>query len=131
MPVAIAQLNANPKHIVINLIKAQIIIQLNAHNAKKNNNVITFISPFLSNLPVYANINSPGYLNIHDTGRFFPVVLCVYKTRSIYRSRPLYKYLPPIFPPYILVTNLVSLNFFLLFNALLIAKSIPLRDLRW
>lgn len=126
MPVAIAQLNVNPKHIVINFIKAQTIIQLNAHNTKKINNVIIFISPFLSNLSAYVNINSPDYLSIRDTGRFFPVVLCVYKTRSIYRSRPLYEYLPPIFPPYILVTNLVSLNFFLLFNALLIAKSIPL-----
>ncbi len=100
MPVAIAQLNANPKHIVINLIKAQTIIQLNAHNAKKNNNVITFISPFLSNLPVYANINSPGYLNIHDTGHPFRASLHICKTRSICQSRPLYKYPPLFFPPF-------------------------------
>lgn len=101
MPVAIAQLNANPKHIVINLIKAQTIIQLNAHNAKKNNNVITFISPFLSNLPVYANINSPGYLNIHDTGHPFRASLHICKTRSICQSKPLYIRLPLFFSPFI------------------------------
>ena len=89
-----------------------------------------FISPFLSNLPAYVNINSPDYLNIHDMGHLFLAVLYTHKSRSICQSRPLYKYLPLFFPPYILVTNLVSLNFFLLFNALLIAKSMPLRDLR-
>ena len=100
MPVAIARLNANPKHIVINFIKAQTIIQLNAHNIKKINNVIIFISPFLSNLPVYVNINFPGYLNIHDTGHPFRASPHICKTRSIYRNRPLYKYLPLIFPPF-------------------------------
>ncbi len=74
--------------------------QLNAHNAKKINNVFIFISPFLSNLPVYANINSPGYLNIHDMDHPFRASPHICKTRSIYRNRPLYKYLPLIFAPF-------------------------------
>ena len=59
-----------------------------------------FISPFLSNLPAYVNINSPDYLSIHDTGHPFRASPHIYKTRSIYRNRPLYKYLPLIFPPF-------------------------------
>lgn len=101
MPVAIAQLNVNPKHIVINFIKAQTIIQLNAHNTKKINNVIIFISPFLSNLPAYVNINSPDYLSIRDTGRFSRASPHICKTRSICQSKPLYIRLPLFFSPFI------------------------------
>ena len=100
MPVAISQLNVNPKQRVINLTNPHTANQLIKCPIIKPNKHSIFISPFLSNLPVYANINSPGYLNIHDMGNPFLASPHICKSRSICQSRPLYKYPPLIFPPF-------------------------------